>query len=341
MSLLSVLSPSGAAKKNADPAWSRERVVSLHRAMVRSRVLDDVIGDLQRRGQVGVFAPAKGHEAHIYGALLALRQSDWLFADTRQGAAALYRGFELRAWLAQLLGGATAAHMGHAMSMEFTARAVNFVSVSSPVGTQIIHASGTAQGMKTKGADDVSFVWFGPAAAASGDCHVGLNFAGVYKVPAVFYFSSSGDAEQDAERIGPGVFADRAEGYGIRGVRVDGSDVFAVYAAVADAAARARRGYGPTLIEGVTGGPDGGLDPLERLEGYMVSRKIDPAPLRGKIGAAFEAEVRGHVDELLAGARPADSTLFDHVFAEPTPQLNDQRRVHLGHRARFASGLID
>lgn len=341
MSLLSVLSPSGPANKNADPGWEPDRLVSLHRAMVRSRVLDSVIGDLQRRGLVSIFAPARGHEAHIYGPLLALRQADWLFADSRQGSAALYRGFDLRAWLAQLLGSATAAHLGHAMSMEITARAVNFVSVSSPVGTQIIHASGTAQGMKTKGTEDVSFVWFGPAAAASGDCHVGLNFAGVYKVPAIFYFASSGDAAADAERIGPGVFIDRAAGYGIRGVQVDGSDVFAVYAAVADAAARARRGHGPTLIEGVTGGPQGDSDPLDRLEAYMASRGIDPAPLNQRTRTAFEAEVRGHVDDLLALAPPADDTLFDHVYAEPTTQLAAQRRAHLAHRQRFGSGLID
>lgn len=341
MSLLSVLSPGGPAKTNADPGWDRERLLSLHRAMVRSRVLDAVVGDLQRRGLVGIYSPARGHEAHIYAPLLALRRSDWLFADTRQGAAALYRGFELRAWLAQLLGGATAAHLGHAMASEFTARAVNFVSVSSPVGTQIIHASGTAQGMRTKGTDDLSFVWFGPAAAASGDFHVGLNFAGVYKVPAIFYYASSGDPAKDAERLGPGLFVDRAEGYGIRGVRVDGSDVFAVYAAVADAAARARRGHGPTLIEGVTGGSDGDRCPLERLEGYMASRGMDVAPIAQRIQASFEAEVRGHVDSLLAEGPPADGTLFDHVYAEPTAQLTEQRRGHLAHRQRFASGVVD
>ena len=341
MSLLSVLSPSGAAKTDADPGWSREQVLALHRAMARSRVLDSVIGDLQRRGLVSVFAPAHGHEAHIYAPLLALRASDWLFADTRQGAAALYRGFDLRAWLAQLLGGASAAHLGHAMPTEFTARAVNFVSVSSPVGTQIIHASGTAQGMRAKGTDDLAFVWFGPAAAASGDFHCGLNFAGVYKVPAIFYFASSGDPAKDAQRLGPGVFADRAEGYGIRGVRVDGSDVFAVYAAVADAAARARRGHGPTLIEGVTGGPDGTSDPLERLEGYMASVGMDVEPIHQRVFTAFEAEVRDHIESLLAQAGPADGTLFDHVFEGSTPQLDEQRRVHLVHRQRFASGVID
>ena len=341
MSLLSVLSQDGPAKTNADPGWTRDKLLSLHRAMVRSRVLDSVIGDLQRRGVVSIHTPAHGHEAHIYAPLLALRQSDWLFADTRQGAAALYRGFDLRAWLAQLVGGATAAHLGHATASEFTARAVNFVSVSSPVGTQIIHASGTAQGMKAKGVDDISFVWFGPAAAASGDFHVGLNFAGVYDVPAVFYYASSGDAAKDAERIGPGLFIDRAEGYGVRGVRVDGSDVFAVYAAVADAAARARRGHGPTLIEGVTGGPDGDQDPLARLEAYMSSQGFDPGPTHQRIATAFDSEVRGHLDSLLAEPPPGDGTLFDHVFVDPTPQLDEQRKVHLVHRQRFASGVVD
>ena len=338
MNPLSVLSPSGAPRADADPAWSAERVRALHKAMVRSRVLDDVVGDLQRRGLVSVFAPARGHEAHIYGSLLALKPSDWIFADVRQGAAALYRGFELRSWLAQLLGAASAAHSGHAHPTEFTARAANFVSVSSPVGTQIIHASGTAQGMKVKKATDVSFVWFGPAAAAAGDCHVGLNFAGVYKVPAVFYFCSSGDAAADAERLGGEVFADRAEGYGIRGVRVDGTDVFAVYAAVADAVGKARQGRGPTLIEGITGHE--GADPLTRLEGYMNATGLDAAALHREIEVAFAAEVREHVESLLAEAPPTTVSLFDDVFAEPDARLREQRAGLESHRRRFAGGTI-
>ncbi|MCO4769030.1 MAG: hypothetical protein KDA24_03305 [Deltaproteobacteria bacterium] len=341
MNPLSILSPSGAPREDADPAWSIERVTSLHRAMVRSRVLDRVMGDLQRRGLVSVFAPAQGHEAHIYGALIALRQTDWLFADVRQGAAALYRGFDLRGWLAQLLGASSSAHSGHAHPTEFTARAVNFVSVSSPVGTQIIHASGTAQGMKVKGTQDCSFVWFGPAAAASGDCHVGLNFAGVYKVPAVFYYASSGDPAADEARLGPGVFADRGEGYGIRAVRVDGSDVFAVYAAVSDAIAKARQGHGPTLIEGITGGPDGTADPVARLEGYLTARGEDAEGLRRTIESNFEAEIRGHIDDLLAEGPPETASMFDDVFASPTSQLSEQRAGLETHRRRFAGGVID
>ena len=218
---------------------------------------------------------------------------------------------------------------------------MNFVSVSSPVGTQIIHASGTAQGMKAKGADDCAFVWFGPAAAASGDCHVGLNFAGVSKAPAIFYYCSSGDSAADEARLGPGVFADRGEGYGIRAVRVDGSDVFAVYAAVAESVRRAREGRGPTLIEGITGGPDGGADPLTRLEGYLAARGEDPAALRQSIEVAFEAELRGHIEELLTEAAPDTSTLFDDVFASPTAQLREQRDALETHRRRFAGGVID
>ncbi len=341
MTPLSILSPSGAPKQGADPAWSIERVVALHRAMVRSRVLDRVVGDLQRRGLVSVFAPAEGHEAHIYGSLLALKDTDWIFADVRQGAAALYRGFPLESWLAQLLGTRSAAHRGHAHPTEFTAKPVNFVSVSSPVGTQIIHASGTAQAMKARGTDECALVWFGPSAGASGACHVGLNFAGVYKVPAVFYYCSSGDQAADAARLGEAPFADRGEGYGIRAVRVDGSDVFAVYAAVADAVRAARDGQGPTLIEGLTGGPDGTVDPLTRLEGYLASRGEDPVALRQSVDVAFEAEIRERVEELLAEGAPDTGSIFEDVFATPSPQLHAQRVSLETHRRRFAGGVID
>ncbi len=336
---LSILSPTGAALPGADPGWSDDRLFNLHRAMVRSRVIDEHVAKLQRRGLVGLWAPAHGYEAHIYGALTAVRQEDWLFADTRMTAASLYRGLDLRSWLAMLLGSGSAGHGGRALSSEMTASAVNFVTISSPLGTQIIQASGTAHGMKLKGKDTVCLSWFGPAAAATGDFHVGLNFAGLYKVPAIFYLCTSGNEELDRERFAGEHFVDKAEGYGIRGVQVDGSDAFAVYAAVADAAKRARRGDGPTLIEGLTGGSSRDSDPVERLEAYMADRGLDVATASSEASRKLRTLLTTWTTELLGEGSPELRSLFDHVYDAPTPQLNEQRDGLAAHRRRFEAGL--
>ncbi len=183
------------------------------RAIVRSRVMDDFAAGLARRGVVALAPPAAGIEGHLYGSLAALRPTDWLFGDVRTGAVAVERGLPVRSWLAMLLGAADAAHRGHASPGEMTAADARMVSTSSLLGTHLPQAGGVAHGMMVRGADDVVLAWFGPGAAATGDAHVALNFAGVYRTPVIFYFCSSGEA--DAERLGGDSFAERAEGYGI------------------------------------------------------------------------------------------------------------------------------
>jgi 2-oxoisovalerate dehydrogenase E1 component alpha subunit len=338
---VSVLGDPSLLRPARDPQWPDEHVIAVHRAIVRSRTIDKFVAGLQARGLVSFFVPAHGHEAHIYGALLALKASDWVFADHRQSAAALYRGLDLSAWLAMLLGVRASATKGHALPIEMTARAQNLVSVSSPLGTQIIHCSGTAQGMKVRRTADVAFCWFGAAAAAAGDCHVGLNFAGVYKVPAIFYFCASQDRAADVARLGDAPFIDRAEGYGLRAVQVDGSDPFAVYTAVTEAAAYARRGGGATLIEGLTGGPDGTADPLDRVERFLAARGIDGKPLREVAAQKLRGELERGVAALRAGGQPDTDALFDDVFAEPSPALREQRAYQQEIDGRFASSAVD
>ncbi len=308
----------------------------IHRSMVRSRVLDDFLADLGRRGIVGLVAPARGYEAHLFGALAALRPSDWIFGDLRMGGSVLERGVAIRTWLAQILGSASAAHAGHASSAEITAREAHVVSVSSLMGTQLVHASGLAMAMQRKGDDGVVLAWYGPSAAATGDAHNAMNFAGVYKLPVIFYYCSSGDSAADAQRIGGERYADRAEGYGFEGVTVDGSDVLAVIEAVGDAASRARAGGGATIIEGITG-----ADPLVAVEARLSEDGVDVAAARRAIESPLRAELNSALTSLLAEGPPAAHTLFDNVFAEPDDRLREQNDGLARHTARFGDGTID
>jgi TPP-dependent pyruvate/acetoin dehydrogenase alpha subunit len=321
----------------AEPMTSHDLDLrSLHASMVRSRVLDDFTADLARRGLIGLAPPMRGYEAHVFGAMAALRPSDWLFGDLRTGVSAVKRGVSVREWLAQRLGTGSSAHAGHASGSELTAKEANVVSVSSLMGTQLVHAVGVAMGMKVRNDPSVVLAWYGPAAAATGDAHNAMNFAGVYDLPVIFYYCSSGDPAADAQRLGGERYADRAEGYGISGVTVDGSDIEAVALEVANAAARARTGGGSTIIEGVTSG-----DPMAAIEGRMTANGLDVASLRRAVATPLAASLREAVVELQAEGPPEISTLFDDVFESLDARLIEQRDSLLKHRARFGDGTVE
>jgi len=312
-------------RKNAAKKQGEELAVRLREGIVRSRALDVSMGRLAQRGLIGMYAPATGYEGHIYGALAGLSPNDWLFGDSRLTRIGLERGQTLKEWLAQILGLAGSSDLGHSMPGEHTARAGRVVSTSSLMGTQLGHAMGVGHAMQLRGEDACALTWFGPAAAATGDFHVALNFAAVYKTATVFYYCSSGDSEADAERIGSASMEARGAGYGIRVVSVDGGDPLGVAACVTEAAAIARTGGGPTLIDGRTGS-----DPLDALGG-------DLPELAGRL----ESQIESLVEELLAGGVPASDTLFSEVLAELPSRLAEQKSQHLSHLARFSSGELD
>jgi pyruvate dehydrogenase E1 component alpha subunit len=304
---------------------SEELASRLREKIVRSRAIDEALAGLAKRGLVGMHAPATGYEGHIYGALAGLSPNDWLFGDPRLARIGLDRGQSLRDWLAQMLGLAGSSDLGHSTPGEHSARAGRVVSTSSLMGTQLGHAMGVGHAMRLRGEDACALAWFGPAAAATGDFHVALNFAAVYKTATVFYYCSSGDAAADEERIGKATMEARGTGYGIRVVSVDGGDPLAVAACVTEAALLARSGDGPTLIDGRTGS-----DPLESLGGDMPQVRNN-----------LHAEIDTLVEELLAEGPPKSETLFAEVWAEMPSRLAEQQTQHLSHTARFSSGEVD
>jgi TPP-dependent pyruvate/acetoin dehydrogenase alpha subunit len=316
------------AAPSAHGSPTTDDATRIARAIVRSRAVDGFVADLSRRGLVSMVPPARAIDGHLYGALAALRPADWTFGDVRMGAVALERGLPLQDWLAQILGTASSAHAGHAIPAEPTAASVRCVSTSSLLGTQLAQAAGVAHAMAHRKTDEVVLSWFGAGAAAVGDAHVAFNFAGVFGSPAIFYFCSSGDAAADRDRLSGESFADRADAYGLASAVVDGGDPLAVRDVVAAAAERARAGGGATLIDGRTT-----TDPLLSL-----------APDAADVEAwthELTNELRSLTERLQGEAPPAVASLFDHVFAEPTARLQEQRTQLQAHRARFASGEID
>ncbi len=207
-----------------------------------------------------------GLEAATIAPLATLTARDWVVPGHREGAAALYRGLPLRAYLANVLGNANDRAKGRqAPGHPVAARALNVLPASASASTHLPQAAGLAWAAKIKRDDTVVLCYLDAAATAGEDFHTGLNFAAVFHVPAVFVcintvasVAANGSSTTSASHLGGGVglgsetVAVKALAYGIPGIRVDGGDAVAVFQVARAAVEAARRGAGPTLIEAVT-----------------------------------------------------------------------------------------
>jgi pyruvate dehydrogenase E1 component alpha subunit len=241
-----LLTPEGVLTEEGErvAAVSDETLRDLYRWIVIARRLDLEAVNLQRQGELGLWGQIQGHEATQIGGAMAMRSSDWIFPYYRDTGMAVTRGIDPGAILTIFRGLRHGAWDPH----EY-----NFGPFIISIGTQISHAVGYAMGCKLDGEDTVTLTCFGEGATSTGDWHESMNFAGVFQAPIVFLCQNNQWAisvplkEQVAGRV-----VDRAAGYGIPGVRVDGFDALTVYAAVKMASDHARSGKGPYLIEAVS-----------------------------------------------------------------------------------------
>jgi pyruvate dehydrogenase E1 component alpha subunit len=290
-----------------------------YRAMLRLRAADQAAREQVSQGRIGSYAETRGYEAAIVGAVAALGPDDVVVPGKREAGAALYRGLSLRAWVAQLFGNANDLGRGRQLpgSAAFS-RALNVVPGSAHGGTQLPHATGIAWAAKMQRKPTVVLAYLDAAATSAEDFHAGLNFAGVYRVPAVFV--CMGDMNRDAPATRSETLAVKALAYGLPGVRVDGRDLLAVYAATRAAVDRARRGRGATLIEAVLA--DG--EPFERLRSWLAAEKILDAAAEAALGAEVEGEVRAAVAAEEPVGLPPTRAIIEDVLARPSRALEEQ-----------------
>jgi pyruvate dehydrogenase E1 component alpha subunit len=223
-------------------SMSADLMRSAYRAMVRIRILDDRMLTLQRQGRIGFYGPCTGQEAACIGTALALRPTDWIFPALREAGAMLLRGYPLVPYIAQVFGLSGDPGKGRQMPCHQAARAVNQVSWSSVIGTQLPHAMGAAWAAKLKKHDTVVMTYLGDGATSSSDFHTAMNFAGVFGVPLVFVCQNNhwSISLPDTKQTASESMAIKASAYGFPGVKVDGNDLEAVYAAARVAVDRAR-----------------------------------------------------------------------------------------------------
>lgn len=234
---------------------SREELGEAMRRMMSIRHFEDTAVELHKNGEIrGALHTSHGQEAEIVGACMALRIDDYMVGNHRSHGHPIGKGAKLRGLMAELLGRTTGVCGGKGGSMHLADFSVGSLGETSIVGSGIPVASGAALGAKMQGSDRVSLCFFGDGAAQEGAFHEGVNFAAIWSLPAIFLCENNGYAVTTPISKTAKVpnIADRAAGYGMPGVVVDGQDVLAVHDAMATAVHRARTGEGPTLIEAKT-----------------------------------------------------------------------------------------
>ena len=318
-------------------------LVGMYRVIATARAVDERMWILNRAGRIPFVISGQGHE----GAQAAIawpleKKKDWIAPFYRSIATCLTFGMRAVDILtAQYAKAIDLSSGGRQMPGHYGNVANNLVSLSSPVGTQMLHAVGIALAAKIRKTGQVAMTSMGEGSSNQGDVHEGLNFAAIHKLPFILCVENNGYAISvpvSRQLALPDVAA-RASGYGIPGVIVDGADVLACYRAAKEAVDRARKGDGPTLIEAkvirlTAHSSDDqqtkyrsaeeleglkGADPLPRFRGELR----DAGVLTDEIDAQIAAEVKVEIDEATDFAEnapePTPDTAMKWVFAEEWP----------------------
>jgi 2-oxoisovalerate dehydrogenase E1 component alpha subunit len=353
-SLVRVLGDDGRATGPWDPKLSPDSLRKMLRDMKTVRVFDDRMYRAQRQGKTSFYMKCTGEEAIAVAAAAACEPDDMHFPTYRQQGLLVARGYPLKQMMCQIYSNAGDHMKGRQLPIMYSSRDHGFFSISGNLGTQYPQAVGWAMASAIRGDSRIAMGWIGDGATAEGDFHSALTFAAVYQAPvilavvnnqwAISSFSGIAGAEQ-------ATFAARAVGYGMAGLRVDGNDALAVYAAVRWAAERARGNHGPTLIEYFTYRAEGHStsddptgyrpagepaawplgDPIARLKAHLVALGEWDDERDSALDKELDAAVRSAQKEaeklgiLPEQGRDNISSMFDDVYAEVPWHIAEQR----------------
>jgi 2-oxoisovalerate dehydrogenase E1 component alpha subunit len=352
--LVRVLGEDNQAVGAWDPKLDPDTLRKMLRDMVTVRIFDDRMYRSQRQGKTSFYMKCTGEEAIAVAAQTALDREDMHFPTYRQQGLLISRGYPLTEMMNQIYSNKGDKLKGRQLPIMYSDRAHGFFSISGNLATQFPQAVGWAMAAAIKGDSRIAMGWVGDGATAEGDFHSAMTFAAVYNAPVVLavvnnqWAISSFSGIAGAERA---TFAQRAVGYGVAGLRVDGNDALAVYAAVKWAADRARANGGPTLIEFFTYRAEGHStsddpsgyrptneakawplgDPIERLKAHLFAIGEWDEERHASMTAECDAAVRAAQKEseklgiLPEQGKDGIETMFDDVYAEVPWHIAEQR----------------
>jgi 2-oxoisovalerate dehydrogenase E1 component alpha subunit len=359
--LIRVLDENHGAVGPWDPKLDPDTLRKILRDMVTVRIFDDRMYRAQRQGKTSFYMKCTGEEAVAIATQTALAREDMHFPTYRQQGLLIARGYPLVEMMNQIYSNKGDKLRGRQLPIMYSDKAYGFFSISGNLGTQFPQAVGWAMAAAIKGDSRIAMGWIGDGATAEGDFHAGMTFAAVYNVPvvlavvnnqwAISTFSGIAGAEK-------ATFAQRAIGYGIPGLRVDGNDALAVYAAVRWAADRARSNLGPTLIEFFTYRAEGHStsddpsgyrpageakawplgDPVSRLQAHLTAIGQWDDERHEAMTKECDGEVRAAQKQAEAnGILPQQGndnieSMFEDVYADMPWHLAEQRDEALAER---------
>ncbi|WP_241263133.1 thiamine pyrophosphate-dependent dehydrogenase E1 component subunit alpha [Parahaliea mediterranea] len=362
---LEILRADGSLYEGAEePELSRDLAVRIYRTMIFTRILDERMTSAQRQGRLSFYLTCAGEEAAVAGSVAAFDPGDMIMGQYREQAALRFRGFSARQFMTQLLSTRNDLGKGRQMPVHYGTRELNFMTISSPLATQIPQAAGYAYGQRLDagkaggGASHCTLCYYGDGAASEGDFHAGMNMAAVLKCPVVFFCRNNGYAisTPTAEQYAGDGIASRGVGYGMQTIRVDGNDLLAVYAASVAARRIAVESFEPVLIEAMSyrlgahstsDDPSGyrsreeedrwrEMDPIARMRLWLYARDWWS---EGEEKAALES-YRGEVlSELKAEEKepkPPLAALVEDVYDTPPWHLREQIEALSEHVRRHA-----
>ncbi|MDE0546843.1 pyruvate dehydrogenase (acetyl-transferring) E1 component subunit alpha [Microbacterium sp. C7(2022)] len=315
-----------------------EELRALYRDMMLTRRVDIEGVALQRQGQLGLWAPCRGQEAVQVGTAHALRSDDFVFTSYRELGVFVSRGAKAADYVVSWRGEEHST---------FNPYDLNVATPQIIIGAQTLHAVGYAMGIQRDGSDESAVAYFGDGATSQGDVNEAMIFAASFTAPVVFVCSNNQWAI--SEPVGLQArhpLSDRAPGFGIPSMRVDGNDVLGCFAAMRWALQRTRSGAGPAYIEAVTYrmGPHttsddptryrdseeverwARRDPIDRFESLLRAEAVIDDGFVASVSAEADALAADMRNAALHAPRRAPLGVFDHVYAEPHSGLDDQRR---------------
>ena len=361
--LVRVLDDQGKAVGPWDPRLSPDLMRRMLRAMALTRAFDDRMFRAQRQGKTSFYMKSLGEEAVSIGAAFALQRDDMCFPSYRQQGILISRDWDLVDMMNQIYSNKGDRLKGRQLPIMYSAKDASFFSISGNLTTQVPQAVGWAMASAARGDTRIAASWCGEGSTAEGDFHAALTFATVYRAPVILNVvnnqwaisSFAGFAGAEAT-----TFAARAVGYGVAGLRIDGNDPLAVYAATAWAAERARTNHGPTLIEHFTYRAEGHStsddptayrsaderskwplgDPIARLKAHLIAigewdeerhaaQDLEVAEqVKSASKAAEKNGILGH------GMHQPFETMFEDVFEDMPWHLKEQSAQMMAERMR-------
>lgn len=358
--MLQLLAENGEAHKSAESVNIDEAQANkILRSMEYTRLLDDRMIGSQRQGRISFYLSSRGEEAATVASAAALSSNDMIMSQYREQGALVYRGYTTAQFMNQMFSNRLDPNKGRQMPIHYGDKKLNFMTISSPLGTQIPQAAGYAYGQKMAGEPALTICYFGEGAASEGDFHAGLNMAAVLDCPVIFFCRNNGYAistPAEEQFAGDGI-ASRGLGYGVRTIRVDGNDVLAVYQATQQAREIALAENCPVLVEAMTyrlaahstsDDPSGYRSKDEEAKWQLKDPILRFAKWMQAKGWYNESDITDYKnqtrDEILAALKQAEQApinplqdIVEDVYDTPPWHLQKQLKELEAHVAKYPS----